>query len=43
MNVLHLTTHLEIGGISSYIRLLGEAMVKRGHRVSVLSSGGSLV
>jgi glycosyltransferase involved in cell wall biosynthesis len=40
LNILHLTTHLNIGGISTYILMLGKAMAKKGHRVSVLSSGG---
>ena len=42
LNVLHLTTHLNIGGISTYVSLLGKAMTKKGHHVAVLSSGGDL-
>ncbi|MBI3315531.1 MAG: glycosyltransferase family 4 protein [Candidatus Omnitrophica bacterium] len=42
LKVLHLTTHLNIGGITSYISQLGAAMVKKGHTVAVLSSGGEL-
>jgi len=41
MNVLHLTTHVDIGGITSYISTLARAMGKRGHRISVVSSGGN--
>ena len=40
LNILHLTTHLNLGGISSYIAVLGDALTKRGHHVAVLSSGG---
>lgn len=42
MKILHLTTHLNIGGIASYIRMIGLAMSKRGHRIHVVSSGGTL-
>jgi glycosyltransferase involved in cell wall biosynthesis len=41
MNILHLTTHVNVGGITSYIRTLSKAMAKAGHRSSVVSSGGS--
>lgn len=40
--VLHLTTHLNIGGITSYIQMIGSAMARKGHSVSVLCSGGEL-
>lgn len=40
MKILHLTTHLNTGGITSYILGVGEAMAKDGHEISVLSSGG---
>ncbi len=40
MKILHLTTHLNTGGITSYILGVGEAMTKDGHKISVLSSGG---
>ena len=42
IKVLHLTTHLNIGGITSYLRLTGAALVRAGHSVSVLSGGGEL-
>lgn len=42
MKILHLTTHLDIGGISSYISTAGTAMMKKGYEISVLSSGGNL-
>ncbi len=41
MKILHLTTHLEIGGISRYLVLLAGAQARHGHDVAVLSSGGS--
>lgn len=43
MKVLLLTTHLDIGGISTYTIWLAEGLVKRGHGVWVASSGGELV
>jgi glycosyltransferase involved in cell wall biosynthesis len=43
MNVLFLTTHFNTGGITSYILTLGEALVKSGHKVWVVSSGGNCV
>ena len=41
MKILHLTTHVNIGGITSYIAGAGGAMTDRGHSISVLSSGGN--
>ncbi len=43
LKILHLTTHLNVGGITSYILTLGKALSKKGHRSVVLSSGGSQV
>ena len=40
MNILFLTTHVNTGGITSYLLTLGGALVKSGHRVWVASSGG---
>jgi len=40
MNILFLTTHVNTGGITSYILTLGEALNKSGHKVWVASSGG---
>jgi len=40
MNILFLTTHVNTGGITSYILTLGDALVKSGHKVLVASSGG---
>ena len=41
MNVLHLATHVDIGGITSYIATLSKALAKKGHQSSVASSGGN--
>ena len=43
MNILYLTTHLNIGGISSYVLSLAKGMQGRGHNVCVASSVGELV
>lgn len=43
MNILFLTTHLNTGGITSYVLTLGEGLVKSGHKVWVASSGGDCV
>ncbi|MBF0533345.1 MAG: glycosyltransferase family 4 protein, partial [Candidatus Omnitrophica bacterium] len=42
MNVLFLTTHLNTGGITSYLLTLGKGLVNRGHHVYVCSSGGNM-
>ncbi|OGW86281.1 MAG: hypothetical protein A3C35_03685 [Omnitrophica bacterium RIFCSPHIGHO2_02_FULL_46_11] len=39
--ILHLTTHLNIGGITSYIKLLTKEMLKMPYQFFVGSSGGS--
>ena len=41
MNILLLTTHLNFGGIASYIVNLAGEFKKRGHNVLVVSSGGN--
>jgi len=43
LNILFLTTHANTGGITSYIVTLGSALVKSGHKVWVVSSGGDCV
>jgi len=43
MNILYLTNHLNIGGISSYVLTLASGMRKRGHNVYMASSGGGLL
>ncbi len=40
IKVLHLTTHLNVGGITTYIYLLAKEMNKNGYEISVASSGG---
>ncbi len=42
LSILHLTTHLDIGGITRYIGVVAGEMAKRGHRMTVVSSGGAL-
>lgn len=42
MKILHLTNHLNPGGISSYVYTIACEMKRRGHQSFVLSSGGSL-
>ncbi len=43
MNILYLTTHLNIGGITSYVLSLAKGLKKRGHNVFIASSGGELL
>src|SRR3989338_4744407 len=40
LKILHLSTHLNIGGITTYILEAGRELRKRGHEVLVLSAGG---
>jgi glycosyltransferase involved in cell wall biosynthesis len=42
MNILFLTTHLNVGGISSYLLTLTAGLKKQGHHVYIASSGGDL-
>lgn len=42
VKVLHLTTHLNVGGITTYIYLLGKAVDRTQCEISVLSSGGGM-
>lgn len=42
MRILHLTTHLNRGGISQYIISVGSAFRKKGHEIFVASSGGEM-
>lgn len=42
MNILYLTNHLNIGGISSYVLSLARGMKERGHGVYIASSSGEL-
>lgn len=43
MNILFLTTHFNVGGITSYILTLTNGLQQRGNRVFVASSGGKQV
>lgn len=43
MRILHITSHLNLGGVSSYIVALSKVLRHRGHRVIVASGGGVLV
>ncbi|MFH1782215.1 MAG: glycosyltransferase family 4 protein [Candidatus Omnitrophota bacterium] len=43
MRILLLTTHLNIGGISTYVVSLAKALKAKGNEVYVVSSGGVLV
>ncbi|MCU0650782.1 MAG: glycosyltransferase family 4 protein [Candidatus Omnitrophica bacterium] len=40
MNILYLTTHLNVGGITSYLLTLAQGFKARGHTVYVASAGG---
>ena len=42
MRVLHVTSHLNVGGIGTYISTLARAQVRQGHQVVVASGGGAL-
>ena len=42
MNILHITTHLNKGGIASYLSSLAIGLNKRDHSVTISSSGGDL-
>lgn len=42
LKILHLTTHLNIGGISNYILMLSRRMIQAGHEIYVASSGGEM-
>ncbi|MEI8176233.1 MAG: glycosyltransferase family 4 protein [Candidatus Omnitrophota bacterium] len=43
MNILLVTTHLRMGGVSIYVVTLAQALKRRGHAVTVVSAGGELV
>ena len=42
MRILHLTSHLNTGGVSSYVLSMSRALARRGHAVTIASGGGSL-
>jgi glycosyltransferase involved in cell wall biosynthesis len=41
MTILFLTTHLNTGGITSYLLSLSSALTRKGHKVIVASAGGN--
>ncbi|MDD5552402.1 MAG: glycosyltransferase family 4 protein [Candidatus Omnitrophica bacterium] len=43
MNILYLTNHLNIGGITSYTLTLASGMKKRGHNIYIASSSGEVL
>lgn len=43
MNILYLTTHLNVGGISSYLLTLAGGLKKKGHNVYVAAGFGELL
>lgn len=43
MKILFLTTHLNLGGISSYTFSLAKSLKRRGHHILIASSGGAIV
>lgn len=42
MKILHLTTHLNLGGITQYILSASVSLRKKGHEIYVASSGGEM-
>ena len=42
MNILFLSTHLNAGGITSYLLTLAKGLIRRGHQVHVATSGGNM-
>lgn len=42
MNILYITNHLNIGGITSYVLTLSNGLKKMGHNVYIASGGGEL-
>ncbi|MBI4342082.1 MAG: glycosyltransferase family 4 protein [Candidatus Omnitrophica bacterium] len=42
MRILHLTSHLNVGGVTSSILSLSRALTRRGHQVIIASGGGAL-
>lgn len=43
MRILHITSHLNVGGVTSAILSLAKAQVERGHAVVIASDGGELL
>lgn len=43
MNILFITNHLNVGGITSYVLTLSGGLKKKGHNIFLASSGGELL
>lgn len=43
MNILYITNHLNIGGVTTYVFTLAAGLKKRGHNIFIASSGGVLL
>lgn len=43
MNILHITNHLDIGGITSYVLTLTRGLKQKGHNLFIASSAGRLL
>src|SRR3989338_8335615 len=42
MRILFLTSHVDIGGITSYLLMVTHGLQQRGHQAWVMSGGGAL-
>ena len=42
MKILHITSHLNVGGITRYALSLSQQLMERGHHVKIASAGGHL-
>ena len=42
MNIVHVTSHLDVGGVTSYVLALSRGLSVRGHSVTVVSGGGQM-
>lgn len=43
MNILYITNHLNVGGITSYVLTLAKGLKQKGHNIYLASSGGELL
>jgi len=41
MKILHITSHLNLGGVTSYVLAVSKALRQRGHDVAIASGGGA--
>ena len=42
MRILHLTSHLNVGGVTTYTLSLSREFIRRGHRIAIASGGGTM-